>query len=107
MDDQFDAVLTISVLKHLGDLEEAFYEITRIVRNGGEMLHIFGPSWSFAYGHHIYANPNIALLNFSLWQTPAHIHLLCSKNEIEAYYLQCGLSNQDVSTALHWFLKLK
>lgn len=105
LDNQFDAVLSLSVLEHLTNLEGAFYEMSRIVRNGGEMLHMFGPSWSCAYGHHIYENPNIALLNFSLWQMPAHIHLLCTKDEIKAHYLQCGLSETDVNSVFHWFFE--
>jgi SAM-dependent methyltransferase len=105
LDGQFDAVLSLSVLEHLTPLQSAFHEMSRIVRNGGEMLHMFGPSWSCAYGHHIYANPNIALLNFSMWQMPAHIHLLCSKDEIKTHYLQSGLSDKDINSVYHWFFE--
>jgi SAM-dependent methyltransferase len=104
-DGQFDAILSLSVLEHLTPLQSAFHEMSRIVRNGGEMLHMFGPSWSCAYGHHIYANPNIALLNFSLWQMPAHIHLLCSRDEIKTHYLKSGLSEKDVTSVYHWFFE--
>jgi SAM-dependent methyltransferase len=105
LDGQFDSILTLSVLEHLTPLQRAFREMSRIVRNGGEMLHMFGPSWSCAYGHHIYANPNIALLNFSLWQMPAHIHLLCSRDEIREYYLEYGFSEEDVDSVFHWFFE--
>lgn len=100
-DDQFDMVLTLSVLEHLMDLEGAFCEMQRIVRIGGEMLHFFGPSWSCAYGHHLYANPDSPLLNFSLWQMPAHIHLLYSRDEIKSYYLMHGFSEEVANTVLH------
>src|SRR5207249_11402979 len=85
-DNSFDAILTLSVLEHLGDLRTAFKEMVRLVKRGGEMLHMFGPAWSCAYGHHIYADPADPLLNFSLWDMPAHMHLLCSRDEITHFY---------------------
>jgi SAM-dependent methyltransferase len=105
LDNQFDAVLSLSVLEHLTNLPKAFNEMSRIVKNDGEMLHMFGPSWSCAYGHHIYANPNMALLNFSMWKMPAHMHLLCSRNEIKEYYLECGFSDEDIKSVFHWFFE--
>ena len=82
------------MLEHLSDLRGAFDEMSRVLRNGGEMLHMFGPAWSCAYGHHIYEDPGDALLNFSLWQMPAHIHLLCSRQEIADHYRDAGLSRE-------------
>jgi len=102
-DDSFDAVLTLSVLEHLSDVRAAFKEMTRLVRRGGEMLHMFGPAWSCAYGHHIYADPADPLLNFSLWQMPAHMHLLCSRDEIRRFYRERGYPDGVGDTVLHWF----
>lgn len=96
-------MLTLSVLEHLADLDAAFLEMSRVLRHNGEMLHMFGPAWSCAYGHHIYADANMPLLNFSMWQMPAHIHLLCSKKRIFDYYLESGLGERVASAALHWF----
>jgi SAM-dependent methyltransferase len=83
---QFDAVLTLSVLEHVSDLEAALYEMARVTRSGGEMLHIFGPAWSCPYGHHLYIRPDDPNLNFARWQMPAHLHLLCNQDEICRYY---------------------
>jgi SAM-dependent methyltransferase len=102
-DDSFDAVLTLSVLEHLSDLRSAFKEMVRLVRRGGEMLHMFGPAWSCAYGHHIYADPADPLLNFSLWRMPAHMHLLSSHDEIKQFYRGLGYSESVGETVLHWF----
>ncbi len=89
-DSHFDAVLTLSVLEHLNDLHGAFREMVRLVRPGGEMLHMFGPAWSCAYGHHMYMDADDPNLNFSLWNMPAHMHLLCSPEEIKNYYRDLG-----------------
>lgn len=104
-DDSFDAVLTLSVLEHLGELENAVTEMVRITKNGGDNIHMFGPVWSCAYGHHIYAQPNDSLLNFSLWNMPAHMHLLCSPEEIVNYYIEQGRKESDGYLALHWFFE--
>jgi SAM-dependent methyltransferase len=104
-DDSFDAVLTLSVLEHLTDLSGAFDEMTRIVRNGGEMIHMFGPAWSCAYGHHIYENPDDPLLNFTSWKMPAHMHLLCSNEEIIKYYADMGYAETAAFAAIHWFFE--
>jgi SAM-dependent methyltransferase len=104
-DGAFDAILTLSVLEHLSELHGAFDEMSRVLRNGGEMLHMFGPAWSCAYGHHIYADPSDALLNFSLRQMPAHIHLLCSRQEIVDYYPDAGYPDKAWQAALHWFFE--
>lgn len=106
-DDSFDAILTLSVLEHLSPLRSAFSEMTRLVKPGGEMLHMFGPAWSCAYGHHIYAKPNDPLLNFSLWDMPAHMHLLCSQSEIERYYVAQGYSPEIADTVMHWYYETK
>jgi len=103
LDNAFDTVLTLSVLEHLGDLNGAFDEMTRLLRNGGEMIHMFGPAWSCAFGHHLYANPADKLLNFSLWQMPAHMHLLCSREEILSYYAEMRYPADTGHSVLHWF----
>lgn len=102
-DGRFDAILTFSVLEHLGDLHAGFAEMTRLVRHGGEFLHLFGPAWSCPYGHHIYEDPDDPNFNFSMWQMPAHMHLLCSPEEIEAYYRDLGYKPGTQAIAHHWF----
>jgi SAM-dependent methyltransferase len=102
-EDSFDVICTLSVLEHLCDLPGAFDEMSRILRNEGEMVHMFGPVWSSAYGHHIYENPKDPLLNFSKWKMPAHMHLLCNRDEIIKYYVRKGYPQSAGLAALHWF----
>lgn len=89
-DGQFDAVLSLSVLEHVSDVAGALHEMNRITKPGGEMLHLFGPAWSCPYGHHLYASPDDANLNFVLWDMPAHMHLLCDEQEVCDYYQSLG-----------------
>jgi hypothetical protein len=64
---------------------------------------MFGPAWSCAYGHHLYANPEDPNLNFVRWQLPAHIHLLCSHDEICRWYRLLGYGDNVCRTVLQWF----
>lgn len=92
-DNIFDAVLTLSVLEHVSDVGAAMAEMARIART--EMLHLFGPAWSCAYGHHLYADADDPNLNFVKWEMPAHMHLLCSVTEVCDYYESLGY-NRDM-----------
>jgi SAM-dependent methyltransferase len=91
--ESFDVILTLSVMEHLSNIETANAEMLRILKSNGAAIHMFGPTWSSAYGHHLYIDHLDPLLNFSLWQTPAHMHLLCSKKEIYEFYKMKGYDN--------------
>jgi SAM-dependent methyltransferase len=100
---EFDAVLLFSVLEHLHDVEAAFLEMRRIVKSHGHVALLFGPAWSCAYGHHIYADASDPNLNFVLWQLPAHMHLLCTHDEIREWYRRQNYPDSIGDTVLHWF----
>jgi SAM-dependent methyltransferase len=102
-DGSFDAVLQLSVLEHLHDVDGAFREMRRILRPGGHVSIVFGPAWSSPHGHHIYAEPGDRLLDFVQWSIPAHIHLLCEPDEIRGWYRRNGYSEDQANCALHWF----
>jgi SAM-dependent methyltransferase len=100
---EFDAVLLFSVLEHLHDVEGAFVELRRILKPQGHVALLFGPAWSCAYGHHLYAEPNDPNLNFVLWKLPAHMHLLCDHQEIRDWYRRQNYADSVGDTVLHWF----
>jgi SAM-dependent methyltransferase len=104
---EFDAVLLLSVLEHLGDPEAAFVEMRRILKPHGHVGLLFGPAWSCAYGHHIYADPADPNLNFVLWKLPAHMHLLCSEEELRDWYRKRGYPDGVGDTVLHWFYETR
>lgn len=102
-DGAFDAVVSLAVLEHLGDVRAGLQEMKRITRHGGDVLVQFGPAWSSPYGHHLYAKAGDTHLDFTSWQMPAFIHLLCSREDIEQFYLANGYSRSDVNSVLQWF----
>ncbi|GJE55565.1 hypothetical protein EKPJFOCH_2059 [Methylobacterium thuringiense] len=89
-DESFDAVVSLSLLEHVAPLEDAFLEMKRVTRSGGENFHMFGPAWSCAYGSHLFTNSDDPMLAFSHWQMPAFMHLLCSQREIRDFYNDRG-----------------
>jgi hypothetical protein len=99
-DRRFDAVCTLSLLEHVSSLRATFEELKRITVVGGEHLHLFGPSWSSPFGHHLYAAADDPQLNFSLWQLPAHLHLLSTRDEIHAYFAAQNYGESTINTVL-------
>ncbi len=104
-DGEFDAVLLLSVLEHLHDVEAAFVELRRVLVPHGHVGLMFGPAWSSAYGHHLYADPDDPNLNFALWKLPAHMHLLCEPQEIRDWYRRQRYADDVATTVLHWFFE--
>jgi SAM-dependent methyltransferase len=102
-DASFDAVLLFSVLEHLHDVDAALVELQRLLTPRGHVALLFGPAWSCAYGHHLYADPDDPNLNFVRWTLPAHMHLLCERDEIRAWYRRQGYADAVVESVLHWF----
>lgn len=102
-DNEFDMVLTFSLLGNIQNLGGCFSEVKKILKPNGYFYAFFGPVWSSAYGHHIYATPGDPLLEFTMWQMPSHIHLLCSEDEIIEYYLSKNYTKEKCKTVLHWF----
>jgi SAM-dependent methyltransferase len=102
-DGEFDTVLLFSVLEHLHDVDGAFLELRRILKPRGYVALIFGPAWSCAYGHHLFADPNDGNLNFARWELPAHMHLLCDPEEIREWYRQRNYEAAVGDSVLHWF----
>jgi SAM-dependent methyltransferase len=99
----FDAILTMSLLEHLTPLPSAVDEMHRLLGPAGHLYALFGPVWSSPYGHHVYERPRDPLLDFTVGQMPAHMHLLCSPAEIVRFYQENGYAESDAQAALHWF----
>lgn len=101
-DASFDAVVTLSLLEHVSDLDAAFKEIDRLLKPDGYFGSLFGPSWSCHIGHHLYSDGDDPLYNFWLRGMPAHMHLLCSREEVRDWYLSQGASEEQAMEVQHW-----
>lgn len=104
-DNEFDFIITFSVLEHINELEKAFIEIRRILKPKGYFASLFGPAWSCHVGHHFYANPGDPLFDFCRWKMPSHMHLLSSPDEIKAYYQSQGKTDTDCKSVQEWFFE--
>ena len=103
---QFDVVTTLSVLEHIADIPRAFRNIARILRPGGVFVSTFGPVWSSAYGHHLYADPSDPVVNFSFWQMPGWLHLLGSYTEIKQWFMSQGKTDYEAGEYIRYMFDL-
>jgi len=102
-DNEFDVIMTLSLFEHILDLPGALKEIRRILSPNGYLLIHYGPVWTSAVGHHLYSQAGDDFLDFTRGQIPAHIHLLCSADEIKNFYLSKGYSEAQIQSVLFWF----
>jgi SAM-dependent methyltransferase len=52
--DVFDAVISLSTLEHVQDVEATLSEMARVLKPEGRALITFEPVWSCSYGHHLH-----------------------------------------------------
>lgn len=85
-DAAFDSVISINAFEHIHSLDLALLEIARVLKPGGYLGTIFGPIWTSAQGHHLWAKSGEDIVSF--WN-PAHrnpvddyAHLLLSPCEM-------------------------
>lgn len=87
-DDYFDAVISINTFEHIHALHLALAEIHRILKPGGYLGALFGPLWSSAKGHHLWAKSDDDVVSFwnPKYRNPVddYAHLILSPNEMRA-----------------------
>lgn len=81
----FDAVVSVATLEHVNGLDEFFAEVARVLTPGGVFYTSFGPLWSSARGHHVFARHGAKEARF--WKAgrnpiPDHAHLLMTPEEL-------------------------
>ena len=85
VDNSVDAVISIATMEHVGDISGFLSEVERVLRPGGVFYTDFGPLWSCAVGHHVFAQFEGKEARF--WKEgrnpiPDYFHLLLSKQEM-------------------------
>jgi SAM-dependent methyltransferase len=83
--ESFGAIFSVAVLEHLLDLDVCLAEMHRLLGPGGRVYAAFGPIWSSALGHHIFADVNgIQLRHWDPRLNPVedYAHLLLSQAEM-------------------------
>jgi SAM-dependent methyltransferase len=103
-DGYFDAVISINVFEHIHALHVALNEINRVLRPGGHLGVLFGPLWSSAQGHHLWAKVGDDVVSF--WnqehRNPIddYSHLLLTPNEMRADLVKKGECHQMIEAII-------
>lgn len=99
-----DLCISHNAFEHIPDLDQAWSEIQRVLKPGGQVRARFAPVWSAAYGHHWYADDGSHVES----AIPPYGHLYMSRRELAArirsntrflsieqrFAYQCLLGNQ-------------
>jgi SAM-dependent methyltransferase len=93
-DDTFDAVLTSALFEHLGNINAACAEMTRIAKPEAIIGIEMGPIWSSPVGHHLYMHIGDPYLDFTQRQLPSHFHLVYSLAEMRDLFAEGGHAGQ-------------
>jgi len=71
-DNHFDVCFSLNTFEHIGDIQQAYSEIFRVLKPGGHFLADFGPIWTSYRGHHFrHWEPEF----YTLIQPWAHLYL--------------------------------
>jgi SAM-dependent methyltransferase len=65
-DEAFDVVMSTSVFEHVLDYEQAFGEIHRVTKHGGDSLHLFPGPWALPVEPHMYV-PLASVIHNRWW----------------------------------------
>jgi SAM-dependent methyltransferase len=103
-DGYFDAVISINVFEHIHALHVALNEINRVLRPGGHLGVLFGPLWSSAQGHHLWAKVGEDVVSF--WNPKLrnplddYSHLLLTPNGMRADLMAKGEGPQMIEAII-------
>jgi SAM-dependent methyltransferase len=104
-DASVDAVISIATLEHVEPIPELLSEVRRVLRPGGMFYSDFGPIWSCAVGHHVFAQIDGKEARF--WKEgrnpiPDYYHLLLSKEEMAAFLTEGPCDQRLVEPIVEW-----
>lgn len=104
-DNSIDGVLSIATMEHVGDIPGFLGEIARVLRPGGVFYTDFGPLWSCAVGHHVFAQVDGKEARF--WKEgrnpiPDYFHLLLSKTEMRDFLAGGPCDGRLISPIVDW-----
>lgn len=100
-----DAVISIATLEHVGPIPELLSEVRRVLRPGGIFYTDFGPIWSCAVGHHVFAQIEGKEARF--WKEgrnpiPDYHHLLLGKEEMAEFLSEGPCDQRLVAPIVDW-----
>jgi SAM-dependent methyltransferase len=104
-DASFDAVLSLATLEHVIGVEGFLAEVARVLRPDGLFYLQFGPIWSSAIGHHVFAIVGTKEARF--WKPgrnpiPSYAHLLMTAEELERELRAGPCTEELIPAILEW-----
>ena len=104
-DASIDAVISIATLEHVADVRAFLDEVNRVLRPGGIFYTDFGPIWSCAVGHHVFAQ--VAGKEARFWKEgrnpiPDYYHLTMSRLELKDFLSEGPCDERLIPPILHW-----
>ncbi len=104
-DNSFDAILSIATLEHVSNVKVFMAELTRVMKPRGVFYTDFGPIWSSARGHHVYAKWKSKEARF--WKpgknpVPDYAHLLMSPDEMKMTLRAGPCCEELIEPIIHW-----
>lgn len=104
-DESFVAVLSVAVLEHVDGLRQYLQETSRVLRPRGLAYLKFGPLWTSAKGHHVYAKHGSKEARF--WKpgknpVPDYAHLLMSPEEMRTYLRSGPCCEELIEPIIQW-----
>jgi SAM-dependent methyltransferase len=104
-DNSVDGIFSIATLEHVLDLPGLLRECLRILRPGGIFYTDFGPIWSCAVGHHVFAKSGDKEARF--WKSgrnpvPDYAHLLLNEDEMREELAQGPCDPSLIEPIIDW-----
>jgi len=104
-DNSFNAVVSVATLEHVNGIDLFLKEVTRVLKPKGLFFTEFGPIWSSAHGHHVYAVAGSKEARF--WKPgknpiPDYAHLLMTPDEMREHLCSSPCADELIDPIIHW-----
>lgn len=104
-DGSFDAVLSVATLEHMNGIKAFLWQVARVLRPKGLFFTSFGPIWSSAKGHHVYAKSGLKEARF--WKPgrnpiPDYAHLLMTPEDMRKFLNEGPCCEELIDPIIEW-----
>lgn len=105
LDNSFDAVVSVATLEHVHGIDAFLKEVTRVLKPKGVFFTEYGPIWSSARGHHVYAVAGQKEARF--WKPgknpiPDYGHLLLTPDEMRKHLQSSPCTDELIGPIIQW-----
>jgi ubiquinone/menaquinone biosynthesis C-methylase UbiE len=106
-DNSFDGIFSIATMEHVNGLGLFLNEVNRVLKPKGFFYAKFGPLWSCAIGHHVYAVSGGGDKEVRFWKAgrnpvPDYAHLYMKDDELRRYLDEGPCSKDLINPIIEW-----